>query len=281
MKKNPRVVAIIQARTGSTRLPGKVLMPIVGKPVLWHIVNRLKYCRNIDAIVVATTNKISDKPIIETAKEIGVDAFAGSEEDVLDRYYQAAKKFCAKVVVRITADCPLLDPKIVDTVIDYYLTHSVDYVNTGPSFPEGVDNEVFSFDSLKKAWENAKKPFEREHVSIYIHEHPEIFEIATIENDIDLSQVRFSVDRLEDIIVVRKIFENLYREGEVFHLNDVLNFLQNHPEIKEINKEVPRNEGFISSLKKEGMDVKNPNAPFSEWVSKYSSKKENKPENEK
>lgn len=280
MSKTQKAVAIIQARTGSTRLPGKVLMSIVGKPLLWHIVNRLKYCKNIDTIVVATTDKESDKPILDVARQIGVNAFAGNEEDVLDRYYQAAKKFHGQIIVRLTADCPLLEPKIVDKLIDYYLTNSVDYVNTGPTFPEGLDTEVFSFSALKKAWTNAQNHFEREHVSIYIHEHPELFKLATLENDRDLSCIRLTVDRHEDLIVVRKIFEQLYREGEVFHIDQVLSFLENHPEIIHINKEVPRNEGFLSSLKKEGIDVNNPNAPYSEWVNKYSSNKEKKQENE-
>lgn len=280
MKRDSRVVAIIQARTGSTRLPGKVLMPIAGKPMLWHVIDRLKNCKNVDSIVVATTNRDEDKPLLEIAKESSVETFAGSEDDVLDRYYQAAKKFYADVIVRITADCPLLDPKIVDDVVDYYRNNAVDYVNTGPSFPEGVDTEIFSFNALETAWKNAKRNYEREHPSIYIHEHPEKFKLAKIENKKDMSHICLTVDRAEDLIVVRKVFERLYKEGEVFHMQEVLDFLEKNPEIMEINREVLRNEGFLSSLKKEGLDIDDPNAPYREWVSKYMFQKKGKQERE-
>ena len=266
-----KVVAIIQARTGSTRLPGKVLMDIAGKPMLWHVIDRVKSGKTIDQIVVATTEKEENKAIIELARECGVETFAGSEEDVLDRYYQAARKFNADVIVRITSDCPLIDPTIVDKVVDYYKDNinKIDYVNTAPSFPEGVDTEVFSFNALETAWKGAKKRYEREHVCIYMHENPAIFRLATIENDKDMSHIRFVVDRMEDLTAVREIFKYLYKKGRIFHTQDILNLLEEKTEIIEINKNVLRNEGFSRSLEKEGIDVNDPKAPFKDWVNKY------------
>jgi len=267
--KNPKVVAIIQARTGSTRLPSKVLMHIVGKPMLWHVIDRLKHCKNVDLVVVASTVKDSDKPVLELAEESGAGTFAGSEDDVLDRYYQAAKKFDADVIVRITADCPLIDPEMVDHLVAYFKNNKIDYFNTGPSFPEGVDTEVFSFAALETSWKKAEKHYEREHVSMYIHGHPEEFKIACIENESDMSDIRFTVDTQEDFIVVTKIFENLYRESQVFHLQQTVDFLKSHPEIAIINKDIVRNEGFISSLKKEGIDINSPDVPCHNWIGKY------------
>jgi spore coat polysaccharide biosynthesis protein SpsF len=276
-----KIAAIIQARTGSTRLPSKVLMPIVGKPMLWHVIDRLKHCRNVDLIVVASTIKEDDKPVLELARESGAGSFAGSEEDVLDRYYQAAKKFNADIIVRITSDCPLIDPQIVDRLVTYFRNNKIDYVNTGPSFPEGVDSEVFSFAALETSWKRAKKRFEREHASMYIHGHPEEFKVARIENKTDMSYIRFTVDTMEDFVVVVKIFENLYKKGEVFHLQEIVDFLKGHPEITSINKDITRNEGFLSSLKKEGIDINSPDVPCRDWVSKYILPKKEKQETKK
>jgi len=270
-----KVVAVIQARMGSTRLPGKVLMDIAGKPMLWHVVDRVKRCKTIDQIVVAITEKEENKAIIELAKKCGVETFAGSEEDVLGRYYQAARRFNADVIVRITSDCPLIDPVIVDKLVDYYRDNidKIDYVNTAPSFPEGVDTEVFGFNALEVTWKNAKKRYEREHATIYMHENPAIFRLATIENDKDMSHVRFTVDRMEDLIVVREIFKYLYKHGRVFHTQDILNLLEEKPEIMEINKNVLRNEGFLRSLEKASIDINDPKLPLKGFIDKYVKKK--------
>lgn len=266
-----KVVAIIQARTGSTRLPGKVLMDIAGKPMLWHVIDRVKRCKTIDQIVVATTEQDKDKAIIELARKCGVETFAGSEDDVLDRYYQAARRYNADVIVRITSDCPLIDPIIVDKVVAYYKDNmdNIDYVNTAPSFPEGVDTEVFSFNALETAWKGAKKRYEREHVCIYMHENPAIFRLATIENDEDLSHIRFTVDTKEDLTAVKEIFRHLYKDEGVFHTQDVLTLLEEKPEIMEINKNALRNEGFLMSLDKEGIDISDPESPLKGFVDKY------------
>lgn len=245
------LVAIVQARMSSTRLPGKVMREILGKPILWHLVNRLKGSRLIDKIVIATTDKANDEPILKLAQELGIDSFAGSEDDVLDRYYQAAKKYNADPIVRITADCPLIDPELVDKIIDFYLENEdkLDYVNNGPSYPDGVlETEVISFAALEKAWHEARLASEREHVTSYIWKNSGIFRIATMENEEDLSHMRLVVDDEKDFLVVSEILRNLYREGEVFHLKDILRFLDEKPELLELNKRTVRNEGYLKSL---------------------------------
>lgn len=245
------VVAIVQARMGSSRLQGKVLKEILGKPMLWHLVNRLKWSKLIDKIVVATTVNDRDKPILKLAEELGIDSFAGSEEDVLDRYYQAANSYNADTIVRITADCPLIDPELVDKVIGHYLENidRLDYVHSGIGYPDGiVETAVCSFTALEKAWREARLASEREHVTAYIWKNPQIFRIATVENEKDLSHMRLVVDHKEDFQLVTEIFQSLYKEGEIFHLNDILDLLSKRPELLELNKRSVRNEGYLKSL---------------------------------
>ena len=245
------VVAIVQARMGSSRLPGKVMREILGKPLLWHLANRLKGSQLIDKIVIATTDKQKDKPILKLTRELGLASFAGSEDDVLDRYYQAAKEYNAEVVVRITADCPLIDPELVDRIIRYYLENRdrLDYVSSGLRYPDGiVETEVFSFATIDKAWQEARLASEREHVTPYIRKNPVVFRTATVENQEDLSHLRLVVDDEKDFQVVTEIFENLYKDGEIFHLNDILEFLSKRPELLELNKRTVRNEGYLKSI---------------------------------
>jgi spore coat polysaccharide biosynthesis protein SpsF len=235
------IVAIVQARMTSERLPGKVLMNILGKPVLWHVVTRLNGSELIEKVVVATTTNETDIPIIRFCDEMGIGVYAGSEENVLDRYYKAASHFSATVIVRITADCPLIDPKIVDRVIQYYLENKdkFDYVSTNhpTTFPDGLDTEVFSFEALEKAWKNAKKQYEREHVTPYIWDQPEKFRIGNVENDEDLSATeRWTLDYEEDLEFIRAIYANLYKEGKIFGMEDVLKLLKKKPELRDINK---------------------------------------------
>jgi len=246
-----KVVAIVQARMGSTRLPGKVMREILDKPLLAHLITRLKESRLINRIVIATTDKATDKPISKLAQELGIDSFGGNEDDVLDRYYQTAKKYNAEVVVRITADCPLIDPELVDKVVAHYLENkdTLDYVHSGTSYPDGVvETEVFSFAALKKAWKEARLASEREHVTPYIWKNTEIFRTGTLEYEKDLSHIRLVVDDERDFRLVTEIFANLGKEGEIFHLNDILNFLKKRPELLELNKRTVRNEGYLKSI---------------------------------
>ena len=235
------ILTIIQARMGSTRLHGKVLKPVLGKPLLWHLIRRLQHSKLIDKIVIATTTNKNDEPIVKVVQEMGIDFFRGSEQDVLDRYYKAAKQFGAAAVVHITADCPLVDPEVTDRVIKYYLDNQgeFDFVsNMHPAtFPDGLDTSVYSFAALERAWREAKKPFQREHVTPYIWDQPEIFRIGNVENDVDLSgKERWTIDYAEDYEFIRAIYEKLYKEEEVFLMQDILRFLDKNPDIREINK---------------------------------------------
>ena len=248
------ITAIIQARVGSTRLPGKVLANIMGKPLLVHVIERVKRTQLVEEIVLATTTNKADEVILRIASENNVHGFAGSEADVLDRYYQAAKKYHANVIVRVTGDDPLTDPQVIDTVIRYYLDEMehVDYVsnNLKATYPEGLDVEVFSFNALENAWKNAKLPSEREHVTPYIRNHPEIFRLGNIECEEDLSHLRWTVDNKKDLLFVEKVYQKLYTstKEDVFLMQDVLLLLKENPELMEINKGIARREGYLKSL---------------------------------
>lgn len=246
----PMIVAIVQARMGSSRLPGKVMMEIVGKPALWHLVNRLSRAQLVDKIVIATPDKEENKPILRLAQDLGVGSFAGSEEDVLDRYFQVAKRFNADVIVRITADCPLVDCHVVDKVIRRYLEGDCDCAcNTlKRTYPDGLDVSVFSFQALAQAWEEAKWASEREYVTSYIYKNPDKFRVANVVNDVDLSHLRWTVDEDRDLEFVREIYQHLYQEGEVFGKEDVLRLLEEHPELLEINRDIVTRDGFLQSL---------------------------------
>lgn len=249
------VTAIIQARLGSTRLPGKVLKEILGKPMLELMINRLKQSKTIDKIVIATTDNLEDEKIAGLAEKIGIDFYRGSETDVLDRYYQTAKKFKANdIVIRLTGDCPLIDSGVVDLVVDFFKKNrkKFDYVSNvrPPTFPDGIDTEVFSFETLEKAWRLAKLPSEREHVTAFIADHPEIFRIGNLKYNKDLSDMRLTVDNEEDFILIKKIFRLLYKKNKDFKLEDVLNLLEGRPELLLINRHIKRNEGYSKSLKK-------------------------------
>ena len=236
--KNKKVVAIIQARMGSTRLPGKVMLPIVGKPMLWHIIERVKRCKNVDSIVVATTIRQEDKMIINLAEKCSVETFIGKENDVLDRYYQAAKKFSADIVVRITADCPLINPPTIDKMVDLCLKENAEYICGHPDYPsieQGIG--VISFSALEKLKTLANKEYQKEHVTIFIKENPELFKIvANISKNIfQRKDMRLTVDTKEDLRLMRVIYNRLYKKNEIINLEDVVRLLENNPKLKEIN----------------------------------------------
>jgi spore coat polysaccharide biosynthesis protein SpsF (cytidylyltransferase family) len=248
------IVAIVQARVGSTRLPGKVLKEVAGKPMLWHLINRLKRAKNLDRIVVATSQKKEDKKIIELAEELKVESFAGSEEDVLDRYYKAATKFGADTIVRITADCPLLDSQLIDEMIEYFEKEKdIDYLSNvhPPTYPDGLDVEIFTYKALEKAWKSAKLRADREHVTPYITNNRDIFKIKNFRNKIDLSHMRWTVDEPEDYEFVKEVYRHLYKEGEFFDTHDILDLLNRHPNLLKINQHIKRGGGYERSLKKE------------------------------
>lgn len=247
------IIAIIQARTGSSRLPNKVLMKIREKTLLELYVNRVKKSRLIDKIVVATTEKAEDDLIEELTKYLGIECFRGSENDLLDRYYQCAKKYHADVVVRATPDDPFVDPEIIDRAIMIFQENSVDFVNNHfePTFPEGLDIEVYSMAALEKAWREARLLSEREHVFPYFQDHPEKFRTIVFKQETDYSQLRWTIDYICDYEMVKTIYEYLYEKKPVFLQNDILQLLEAHPEIALMNSHIRRKEGVNRSKEKD------------------------------
>lgn len=239
------VAAVIQARMESTRLPKKVMSPIVGHPMLWHIINRIRKAELIDKIILATTSNKEDDSISKFAEENNILLFRGSEHDVLDRYYKAAKNFNLKNIVRITADDPFKDPAVIDKIIKIYLKGKYDYASNTikPSYPVGIDAEVFSFEAIEKAWLESKKEFEREHVTPYIWMNPDKFKIINVEYEKEnLSDLRWTVDTKEDLAFAKTVYEKLYKENKIFLMKDILNLLEKNPEIADINRNVkPKN----------------------------------------
>lgn len=258
------IVVIIQARMGSTRLPGKVMEDISGKPMIWHVIDRIKKSEKIDFIVLATTNKDEDKIIVKLAQKTGVKIFMGDEKDVLNRYYSAAKKYSADIVVRVSGDCPLIDPQIIDKMVSYYLENKnrFDYIGMGENnpCPHGLDNEVFSFESLEKAWIEAELPSEREHVTPYIWKNKEKFSIGScLTSKKDYSNLRWVVDEKSDLKFVREIYRYLYQEGSFFTTKDILKLLESKHELLKINEGIIKQEGYYKSLEedKEFLNHKN------------------------
>ncbi len=246
------IIAIVQARMDSQRLPGKVMKEVMGKPLIGYLFERLKHAKNIDKILLATSVHESNNGLCEYAQSIGIDVFRGREDDVLDRFYQAAKLSKAKAIMRLTGDCPLIDPKLCDLLIQTFQDKNVDFVHTGQTFAEGLDCEIFSFEALEKSWKEAVLRSEREHLTMYMHNHPEFFKKMTLENSQDDSNQRFSVDEEEDFQVVRAILEALYKdENRVFGIADIKEFLNTNEEIKNLNRHIIRNEGLKKSLEED------------------------------
>jgi len=245
---SPRVVGIVQARMGSTRLPGKTLAEISGKPLLEHILVRLQHARKLDAIAVATTELPEDDRIDEVCGRMGIPACRGSKDDVLDRYYRCAEKMDAEIIVRITADDPFKDPQIIDLIVCEMLAGGCDYVSNTirPTYPEGLDIEVFSFEALDRSWRNARTALDREHVTPYIWLHPGLFSLKNIEHEPDLSHLRWTIDTADDLEMARAVYRKIYREGRIFLMRDILKLLDKEPEIQLLNSGI---EQFASHKK--------------------------------
>lgn len=248
-----RIVAIIQARMGSTRLPGKALLKLEGKTVLEHVIERVKKSSLIQEVVVATTIVKEDLKIVSLCSAKGIRVYCGSENDVLDRYYQAARLLETDHIVRITADCPLIDPKIIDRVVQLHLSKKSDYTSNTirETFPDGEDVEVFTFGALKEAWNNAKLCSEREHVTPYIRNRSDLFKLVNLDCIRNLSQKRWTLDEERDYKFIKLIYKNLYRKNRAFGMEEILKFLKQHPEYENINKEIKRNEGYLKSLRED------------------------------
>lgn len=239
-----KTVAIIQARMGSTRLPGKVMKDLCGRTVLEHVLERVRACGLIDLAVVATTTSPADDVIKGLADRLGAPCFRGSEDDVLKRYYEAAVKYEAGTVVRVTSDCPLIDPALLCGIVEAFNRMNevghVDYLTNAltRTFPRGLDVEVFGMGALERAHKEAVKDFEREHVTPYINRHPGIFTIREIKSGQDLSGYRWTLDTEDDFRLITEIYKALYKEGEIFDTHEVLELLKKRPELNEINAHV-------------------------------------------
>jgi spore coat polysaccharide biosynthesis protein SpsF len=232
------LTAIIQARMGSTRLPGKSMMPVENQPILGWIINRTKRAKNVDEVVVATTNLPEDDVIEAFCQKEGIFCFRGSSDNVLERYFQAAQERHVDIVVRITADCPFIDPKIIDLVIDRYHSTPCDYASNSleRTFARGMDTEVFSFASLKMAYEQAKKAEEREHVTLFIYRHKELFRLANVSAKENHGDLRLTVDTPEDLQLIRRIAKEF--ASDQFSYEEILELLTKHPSWLAINAHI-------------------------------------------
>lgn len=238
-----KTVAIIQARCGSTRFPEKVFADLSGHPLIWHVVNRVRNASKVDEVVIATTTNPIDDKLYEWCIANSIPVNRGSENDVLNRFYETAKKFNADIVVRITADDPFKEPRLIDEAINSLITEDADYVcnNFPPTYPEGTDVEVLTFDALEKQELNSSSDYEREHVTQYIYHNPKDFKMINLSNEEDLSYLRWTIDTEQDFEMVRKIYENLYSSDDrIFHMEEILSFLRNNPEVASMNSDVKR-----------------------------------------
>lgn len=236
------IIAIIQARLGSTRFPQKVFADLSGKPMIWHVINRLKYSTKINHIVLATTDTHLDDELAKWAINENISLFRGSENNVLERFYFAAKKYEADIIVRITADDPFKDPEIIDRVIEKLILEKLDfaYNNNPPTFPEGLDTEVFTFDALEKAYLKSVDDYEKEHVTQYFYRNIDMFKQSNLMNTENLSHLRWTIDTKPDYEMAIQVYDKLYKENEIFLMNDILKLIFHEPSIAKINNTVSR-----------------------------------------
>lgn len=232
------VLAILQARMSSRRLPGKVLRPILGRPMLSLQIERLRRCRRIDRLIVATSSDPSDAPIAELCSRERIDCFRGDLQDVLDRFYQAASRYAPEHVVRLTGDCPLADPGLIDRVIDFHLEGGYDFTGNAlvRTFPHGLDVSVFRHALLGEAWREAQRPAEREHVTVYMKAHPERYRLGDFRDVQDRSHLRWTVDEPADFDFVRAVYERLYPANPSFGSADVYRLLEREPGLAAMNR---------------------------------------------
>lgn len=243
-KPTPKIAAIIQARMGSTRLPGKVLLDLHGKPVIERVIERVLRSQKIHNVIIATTDKQEDDIIAEFVKQYHnprITVFRGSELDVRDRYLKAAQQYGVDIIVRVTSDCPVIDPKIIDTVVSEFLASDADYaanILEPRTYPRGLDVEVFSFDILQKIHKTVDDAHDREHVTLYIRKNPHLFTTKSIMHDQDYSNFRWTLDEPDDYKFLQAMYQNLYPMNPNFDMEEVIAFLDKHPEIIKINEHV-------------------------------------------
>ncbi|HEX9018312.1 MAG TPA: glycosyltransferase family protein [Anaerolineaceae bacterium] len=235
-----RTIAIIQARMSSSRLPGKVLLDIAGKPMLVRVVERARRAQTVDEVLIATTTDPADNPIEDLCRAEGYAIYRGSMFDVLDRFYQAARQAAADVIVRITADCPLIDPAVIDQTVGAFFSEGADFAcNRLPppwkrTFPIGLDTEVCNFSGLERAWQEAQQPFEREHVMPYFYDQEGRFKVVVVDNPQDYGAYRWTVDTAEDLALLREIFAR-FGGSDTFTWLDVLRLVEREPQLLAIN----------------------------------------------
>jgi spore coat polysaccharide biosynthesis protein SpsF len=234
-----KIVAMIQARMNSSRLPGKVLMHLGGETVLARVVRRLRRAGLIEEIVVATTRAAVDQAIVDECRCLRVGVFRGEENDVLDRCYQAARACNAKAVVRITSDCPVIDPQLVDETIAVFQQRCGDYgSNLFPrTYPRGLDTEVFTMAALEQAWHDAHAAYDREHVTPYFYQHPELFRLVSKRGRTDYSRFRWTLDTVDDFELLRMIYARFGDQND-FSWGDVIKLMEREPELAELNSHV-------------------------------------------
>jgi spore coat polysaccharide biosynthesis protein SpsF len=243
------IVAIIQARCGSSRMPGKVLMDIEGQSMLGRVVQRVRQAQTLSEAVLATSTEQRDDPLATLSTQLGVRCFRGSECDVLSRFVEAAQTFDVDAVVRLTADCPLHDGAVIDRVVRVFQeTQGIDYVSNTLkcTYPDGLDVEVIARKALVRAHLEARLPSEREHVTPYLYNHPEIFSLRNVTYNFDLSAYRLTVDEAADLEMVRQIYRHF--QDQNFTFMDVIHFLMENPELRKSNQNLQRNEGYQRSL---------------------------------
>jgi spore coat polysaccharide biosynthesis protein SpsF len=234
-----KVAAIIQARMGSTRLPGKVLKDLGGESVLARVVGRVSRAKLVDEVVVATTHLPEDDVIVSECRRLGVRFFRGEVRDVLDRYFRAAQEVMAEAIVRITSDCPLIEPEITDKTIQAFIDQRPDYASNvlQRTYPRGLDTEIMTSDALARSHREAKAPYEREHVTPYIYENPGVFTLLSVKGEKDFSSHRWTVDEPEDLLFLRAVYEAM-NNRDYFSWLDVLSLLERDPSLVELNRHV-------------------------------------------
>lgn len=248
---NCKVLAIIQARMGSSRLTNKVMMPIAGIPSLGLMVNRLWNAKRISDVVIATTQNKEDDTIDKYCKEIGATCFRGDAEDVLKRFYECQLSFGAANAARLTGDCPFIDPEILDELIELHITRNADYSRLSEKYAEGLDAEIIKLRAITIAHENAKKQSEREHVTLFINNNRQDFNIQILENNDDDSRIRITLDNIEDYLVLKIIGDQFKKQLSSVSSKDIIKFIRENQSIFELNKHIKRNEGLQISLAKE------------------------------
>lgn len=234
------IVCIIQARVGSSRLPNKIFLDLEGKPVLARVIERLQRSQFINKIVIASPDKKDDDKvenfIYDNYRDVGI--YRGSENDVLDRYYKAAEKFKADIIVRITSDCPLIDPEVVDKIIKNFLDKKIEYVSNvlgERTYPRGLDTEVFTFEVLKRIWREAREAGDREHVTLYLRKHPEFFRASSFRSKEDYSRFRLTLDEENDYELIKLVYKNIFQKNENFGLREIMELFKKEPSLAKIN----------------------------------------------